>query len=581
VKASQGQSSGAHLGIAGRIAQAFIDSKLTLLIVISSLLLGVFAVVMLPREEEPQIKVPMVDVMVSMPGFHAKEVEERATRPMEKLLWEIPGVEYIYSTASEGQSLVIVRFKVGEDMESSLVKLNQKLQSNYDKIPHGVSTPLIKARTIDDVPILALTLHSAHYDHLALRRLVAQVDDQVKQVPLVAETTIIGGAQRQVRVLLDPVRLASRNLSPAGLVPMLQQANRQFSAGQLTSQNHEIIVETGAFLQTAQDVGNVVVGAYSGKPVYLRDVADIRDGAEEPSQYVFFGSGAAKKVSADEPAVTLSIAKRPGANAISVANTVLKKIATLKGYIIPADVQVTVTRNYGLTAEDKSNELLWHMLLAVVSVSFLILLVLGWRESIIVMLAIPATLALTLLIFYLYGFTLNRITLFALIFSIGILVDDAIVVVENIVRHFHLPESKGRNRAVVAIEAVGEVGNPTILATFAVIAAVLPMAFVGGLMGPYMRPIPIGATAAMFFSLAISFMVTPWAAIRILQWRRKIRSSDSPEPDHESASEGFFGRLYRALMMPLIASARRRYVFLASLVVLLLVFFALVYVGWV
>ena len=581
MKASQGQSSGAHLGIAGRIAQAFIDSKLTLLIVISSLLLGVFAVVMLPREEEPQIKVPMVDVMVSMPGFHAKEVEERATRPMEKLLWEIPGVEYIYSTASEGQSLVIVRFKVGEDMESSLVKLNQKLQSNYDKIPHGVSTPLIKARTIDDVPILALTLHSAHYDHLALRRLVAQVDDQVKQVPLVAETTIIGGAQRQVRVLLDPVRLASRNLSPAGLVPMLQQANRQFSAGQLTSQNHEIIVETGAFLQTAQDVGNVVVGAYSGKPVYLRDVADIRDGAEEPSQYVFFGSGAAKKVSADEPAVTLSIAKRPGANAISVANTVLKKIATLKGYIIPADVQVTVTRNYGLTAEDKSNELLWHMLLAVVSVSFLILLVLGWRESIIVMLAIPATLALTLLIFYLYGFTLNRITLFALIFSIGILVDDAIVVVENIVRHFHLPESKGRNRAVVAIEAVGEVGNPTILATFAVIAAVLPMAFVGGLMGPYMRPIPIGATAAMFFSLAISFMVTPWAAIRILQWRRKIRSSDSPEPDHESASEGFFGRLYRALMMPLIASARRRYVFLASLVVLLLVSMALVYVGWV
>jgi multidrug efflux pump subunit AcrB len=235
-------------GIAGRIAQSFIDSKLTLLIVIASLLLGVFAVVMLPREEEPQIKVPMVDVLVAMPGFSAKEVEERATRPMEKLLWEIPGVEYIYSTSSEGQSLAIVRFKVGEDMESSLVKLNQKLQQNFDRIPHGVSTPLIKARTIDDVPILALTFHSPHYDHLTLRRLVAQVDDAVKQVPLVAETTIIGGAQRQVRVLLDPVRLASRNLSPAGLVPMLQQANRQYSAGNLTSDNHEIIVETGAFL---------------------------------------------------------------------------------------------------------------------------------------------------------------------------------------------------------------------------------------------------------------------------------------------------------------------------------------------
>ena len=581
MKASQDNSSGAHLGIAGRIAQSFIDSKLTLLIVIASLLLGVFAVVMLPREEEPQIKVPMVDVLVSMPGSGAKEVEERVTRPMEKLLWEIPGVEYIYSTSSEGQSLAIVRFKVGEDMESSLVKLNQKLQQNYDKIPHGVSTPLIKARTIDDVPILCLTFHSAHYDHLMLRRLVAQVDDAVKQVPLVAETTVIGGAQRQVRVLLDPVKLASRNLSPAGLVPMLQQANRQYSAGNLTSDNHEIVVETGAFLRTAEDVGNVVVGVYSGKPVYLRDVAAIVDGAEEPSQYVFFDTGAAKGITADEPAVTLSIAKRPGANAISVARQVLKKVDTLKGYIIPADVQVTITRNYGLTAEDKSNELLWHMLLAVVSVSFLILLVLGWRESLIVLLAIPATLALTLLVFYLYGFTLNRITLFALIFSIGILVDDAIVVVENIVRHFHLPESKGRSRTAVAIEAVSEVGNPTILATFAVIAAVLPMAFVGGLMGPYMRPIPIGATAAMFFSLAISFIVTPWAAIRILQWRKKIQSTDSHAPDHESASENFFGRLYRGLMQPLIASAKRRYQFLAALVVLLLVSMALVYVGWV
>jgi multidrug efflux pump subunit AcrB len=581
VNTGNDNSSAAPPGIAGRIARTFIDSKLTLLIVIASLLLGVFAVTMLPREEEPQIKVPMVDVMVSMPGSGAKEVEERVTRPMEKLLWEIPGVEYLYSTSSEGRSTVIVRFKVGENMESSLVKLNQKLEQNFDKIPHGVSTPLIKARTIDDVPILALTFHSARYDHLMLRRLVAQVDDAVKQVPQVAATTIIGGEQRQVRVLLDPVKLASRNLSPAGLVPMLQQANRQYSAGNLTSDNHEVIVETGAFLRTAEDAGNVVVGVYGGKPVYLRDVADIVDGGEEPSQYMFFGTGAAEGISPDEAAVTLSIAKRPGANAITVANKVLKKIGTLKGYIILADVQVTVTRNYGLTAEDKSNELLWHMLIAVVSVSFLILLALGWRESLVVLLAIPATLALTLLVFYLHGFTLNRITLFALIFSIGILVDDAIVVVENIVRHFHLPESEGRSRAVVAIEAVGEVGNPTILATFAVIAAVLPMAFVGGLMGPYMRPIPIGASAAMAFSLAISFIVTPWAAIRILQWRRKIYSADSHEPDREAASENFFGRMYRGLMTPLIANAKRRYQFLGVLVVLLLVSMTLVYVGWV
>ncbi len=600
------------LGIAGRIARAFIDSKLTPLIIITSVLLGVFAVWMLPREEEPQIKVPMVDVLVTMPGSGAKEVEERVTRPMEKLLWEIPGVEYIYSTSSEGQSLVIVRFKVGEDMENSLVKLNQKLQSNYDKIPHGVSQPLIKARSIDDVPILCLTFHSARYDHLTLRRLVAQVDDAVKQVPQVAETTLIGGAHRQLRVLLDPAKLASRNLSPAGLVPMLQQANRQFLAGELTSNNKEVVVETGAFLKDAGDVGNVVVGVFGGKPVYLRDVATIVDGAEEPSQYVFFGEGSAgfppvsNTISRssgtenqrqagslsyiEQPAVTLSIAKRPGANAITVAREVLKKVETLKGRVIPADVQMTVTRNYGLTAEDKSNELLWHMFIAVVGVSLLILLALGWRESLIVAIAIPSTLALTLLVFYLHGFTLNRITLFALIFSIGILVDDAIVVLENIVRHFHLSFNKGRRWRDIAVEAVSEVGNPTILATFAVIAAVLPMAFVGGLMGPYMRPIPIGSSAAMFFSLAIAFIVTPWASIRILHWGRKYSCltegaacvTEGSQPHlHSEHPEDFFTKLYRRYMGPLIAHRSWRYAFLAGITGLLLLAMALVGIGWV
>ncbi|HLP78930.1 MAG TPA: efflux RND transporter permease subunit, partial [Candidatus Paceibacterota bacterium] len=512
------------------VARAFIDSKLTPLVVIASVLLGVGAIVLLPREEEPQIKVPMIDVMVSMPGFSAKEVEERATRPMEKLLLEISGVEYIYSTSRPGESLAIVRFKVGEDVEKSLVKLNQKLQSNFDRIPHGVSQPLIKPKSIDDVPILALTFHSAKYDHLTLRRVVAQVDDALKQVPLVAETTIIGGSHRQVRVLLDPARLASRNLSATEIIPMLAQANRQSVAGGLTSDNREVRVETGGFLTTAQDVANVVIGVFGGKPVYLRDVAEIKDDAEEPSQYVFFGTGAAAQSVAQAsspagsggvPAVTLSIAKRPGANAISVAHEVLRKIDTLKGKVIPNDIEVSITRHYGETAAEKSNELLLHMGIAVIGVSVLILLTLGWRESGIVAIAIPSTLALTLLVFYLYGYTLNRITLFALIFSIGILVDDAIVVVENIVRHFHLAQNKGRNWSVIAVEAVNEVGNPTILATFAVIAAVLPMAFVGGLMGPYMRPIPIGSSAAMAFSLAIAFIVTPWASIRILRLGRK------------------------------------------------------------
>jgi multidrug efflux pump subunit AcrB len=578
------ESSNQHLGIAGRIAAAFIDSKLTPLVVIASVLLGAAAIVLLPREEEPQIKVPMVDVMVSMPGSTAKEIEERATRPMEKLLWELPGVEYIYSTSRDSESLVIVRFKVGEHPDVSLVRLTEKLRSNYDRIPMGVSAPLIKLKSIDDVPILALTLHSTRYDHLTLRRLAAQIDEEIKQVPLVAETTLIGGSRRTVRVMLDPVKLASRNLSPAGLVPMLQQANRQFRAGGLTTGNNEVLVETGGFLKTAHEVGDVVIGVFSGRPVYLREVAEIADTGEEPTQYVFHGSK-----TSEEPAVTLSIAKRPGANAISVADEVLQKVELLKGSVIPADVTVSITRNYGETAAEKSNELLLHMGIAVFSVAILIWLTLGWRESGIVAVAIPATLALTLLVFYLYGFTLNRITLFALIFSIGILVDDAIVVVENIVRHFHLPQNKGRNWSSIAVEAVGEVGNPTILATFAVIAAVLPMAFVGGLMGPYMRPIPIGASAAMFWSLLIAFIVTPWASIRILRWGKKYSTLTDGTPsakdlEHHDASEhpeDFFTKLYRRMMGPLLHHTGWRWTFLIGITLLLLGSMATVGLGWV
>jgi multidrug efflux pump subunit AcrB len=588
---SSNSANASSTGLAGRTAAAFIDSKLTPLIVITAVLLGLGAILGLPREEEPQIKVPMIDVLVAMPGASAKEVEERVTRPMEKLLWEVTGVEYVYSTSSEGQSLVIVRFKVGEDVERSLVKLNQKLQMNFDRIPHGVSQPLIKPRSIDDVPILALTLHSERYDHLTLRRLAVQVDDAVKQVSSVSETTLIGGARRQVRVLLDPVRLASRGLSPAGLVPMLQQANRQLAAGGMTRGDEEVRIETGAFLTTAAEVGQVVMGVFGGRPVYLREVADIVDGAEEASHYVFHGLGAAqRKDFAEEPAVTLAVAKRAGANAISVAEEVLRKVDTLKGRVIPNDVTVSITRHYGETAAEKSNELLLHMGIAVIGVALLIWLALGWREAGIVGLAIPATLALTLLVFYLLGFTLNRITLFALIFSIGILVDDAIVVVENIVRHFHLPHNRGRSWPAIAVEAVGEVGNPTILATFAVIAAVLPMAFVGGLMGPYKRPIPIGASAAMLWSMAIAFIVTPWAAVRILKWRRgeqRLAAHGAPatEPiataSHFAHEEDFFTRLYRRWMGPMIAQRRWRFAFLGGITVLLLVSCALVGVGWV
>ena len=557
-------------GLAGRIARMFVDSKLTPLLIVSSVLLGLASVILLPREEEPQIKVPMIDVMVSMPGASAREVAERVTRPMEQLLWEIPGVEYVYSTSRPAESLVIVRFKVGSDLETSLVKLNQKLQTNFDRIPHGVTAPLIKPRTIDDVPILALTLHSAGQDPMELRRLAAELHDAVKQIPLVAETRVIGGLRRQIRVLLDPVRLASRGVTPAGIVPMLQQSNRQTRAGAITSENRTILIESGGFITSAAEAGQVVVGVYEGRPVYLRDVAEIVDGPEEPRSYVF----QAERGQGIEPAVTLSVAKQPGANAVDVVQAVMRKVDEVRGRILPDDVRVTVTRDYGETASEKSNELLFHMAIAVVSVSLLVMFVLGWRESIVVAIAIPSTLALTLLVFYLYGYTLNRITLFALIFSIGILVDDAIVVVENVVRHYRMPGNRLRNLSEVAIEAVAEVGNPTILATLAVIAAILPMAFVSGLMGPYMRPIPIGASAAMFWSLLIAFVVTPWAARRLLAGEVKRHHG-------EGEKESRFTLLYRQWMGHLIHDPKWRWAFLAGIVVLLLGSFVLVPLGFV
>ncbi|MBI4622355.1 MAG: efflux RND transporter permease subunit [Verrucomicrobia bacterium] len=567
------------------MAAMFIDSKLTPIAVAASLLLGLFAVLMLPREEEPQIKVPMIDIIVGMPGAEARELESRVTRPMEKLLWEIAGVEYLYSTAMPGANITVVRFKVGTDLEDALVRLNQKLQANFDRIPLGATPPMVKPRTIDDVPILALTFHSGRYDHATLRRIAAQVDDAVKSVPQVAETTLIGGNRRQVRVQLDPQRLASRNLSATYLVPMLQQANAQAHTGAQNSANRETLLQTGVFFRDAREIGAVVVGVSGGHPVYLRDVATIIDGPEEPANYVLHGRGsyvaglaeagpgsATPATTTAQAAVTLSIAQRPGANAVDVVAAVLAKVEALKGTLIPADIGVAVTRNYGATASEKSNELLLHMGLAVFGVAILILLFLGWRESLVVMLAIPVTLGLTLLVFYLYGYTLNRITLFALIFSIGILVDDAIVVVENIVRHMSLPSCRTKRLLQIAVEAVDEVGNPTILATWAVIAAVLPMAFVSGMMGPYMRPIPIGSSAAMLFSLIVAFVVTPWAALKVLRGHA-IRSGhaaefvDAPpleeEGDADTMPDNLFTRLYRRFMDPLLAHRAWRWAFLA------------------
>ena len=558
-----------RLRAAGRLAAAFVSSKLTPLFVVASILLGVFAVVKLPREEEPQIMVPMIDIFVEMPGASPREVEERVTKPMEKLLWEIPGVEYIYSTSSPGMSMAVVRFFVGEDEEKAIVRLNQKMAANFDLIPPGASPPLIKPRSIDDVPILALTLWSKRYGDYDLRRLAAQLHDTVKQVDQVSAVAIIGGQRRQMRVDLDETRLAGYHLSPSDVAGALGMANRRLPAGSLSSSNREFVLEAGSFLTCADDVRRVVVGVADSRPVFLGDVARIEDGGEEPSQYVRYASAGDASL---WPAVTLAVSKRKGANAIAVADRVLARVNSVRGSFLPSDVHLSITRNYGETAAEKSNGLLFHMLIAVISVAALIWLTLGFREAGIVFSAIPVTLALTLATFYFYGFTLNRITLFALIFSIGILVDDAIVIVENIVRHARLPHNQGRSLAQVAIEAVDEVGNPTILATLTVIAAILPNAFVGGLAGPYMRPIPIVGSVAMVFSLIVALVVTPWAAVRIL-------GSAAGRPHREG--EDRFTRFYRRVMDPLLHHTAARYGFLALVAMLLLGSIALVGVGFV
>ena len=540
-------------GLAGRLAAAFIDSQLTPLLIFASLALGVFAVVALPREEEPQIVVPMIDVFVQLPGASPAEVEQRIARPLEKLLWEVPGVEYLYSTSSTGQALVIVRFYVGENEEAALVRLNQKIAANMDLIPPGALPPLVKPRSIDDVPVMALTLSGDGWDDARLRPVAAQLRDALKEVPDVSEITLIGGRPRQLLVTLDPARLSSRGVDPLAVRDALVDGNDRLRSGVVVN-GRSTIVDAGAWPQAVHDIERLRLNG-AAQPVLLGDVAEVALTPADPASYVSTHT----REHGARPAVTISIAKRRGTNAVSLTHRLEEQVARARGVVVPSDVDIEVTRNYGQTAADKSNELLWHMLLAVISVSVLIWLALGIREAGVVLVAIPVTLALTLFVFDLYGYTLNRITLFALIFSIGILVDDAIVVVENIVRHARMPAANHSSFARAAIHAVSEVGNPTILATLAVVAAILPMAFVGGLMGPYMRPIPIGASAAMTFSLLVAFIVTPWAAIRIMR----------PHHAEGPVREDRLTTLYRRVMSRLLATTRAQLLFLGMVALLL------------
>ncbi|MBK8167882.1 MAG: efflux RND transporter permease subunit [bacterium] len=558
------------LGLSGRVARAFIDNKLTPLMVLAALAVGIFAVVVTPREEEPQIQVPMIDVMVPFPGATAREVEERVAAPLEKLLWEIPGVDYIYTTSGPSYALAIVRFKVGQDPEESAVKLHTKLMANPTLLPPGAGPATVTPKGIDDVPIVALTVWSQTQDSHALRKVGDELALEIRKIQDISEVTVIGGERRELTVRLDAGRLQASGLSALQVAQALKQMNWSLPAGTLTADNREVLLSAEGALRTAADVRSVVVGVREGRPVRLGDVADISDGAAERQTYVLFGAGlqAAHKhvegMPVDAPAVTLAVAKKPGSNAVSLAKQIEHKLAELETTLLPGDVHVTFTRNYGETAQEKSNELIFHVLVATFAVVLLMLFALGKKEALVVAVAVPVTLALTLAASTAMGYTLNRVTLFALVFAIGILVDDAIVVVENIHRHFNM--GKG-DRKLAAVFATDEVGNPTILATFTVIASLLPLAFVGGLMGPYMRPIPINASWAMLFSLVVAFVVTPWLTLRVMGRHGGHGMEDGGHGP--SKADLRIERLYTGIMRPLIGNSGRRAVALLTVAVLL------------
>jgi len=510
------------MGISGRISRFFVGSQLTPLIALVAALLGIFAVMVTPREEEPQINVTMANVLIPFPGASAKDVEALVATPAEQVLAQITGIEHVFSVSKPGMAVLTVQFKVGENRTDALVRLYDTIMSNRDWLsPNiGVGEPLIKPMGIDDVPIVTLTLFTADPQRGAydLQQVARAAEAELKRVPGTRTVETVGGPGRAVRVLLDAERMQAYRITAQDVRGALLAANVSLPSGSLVAGNRETLVETGSFLGGAGDVRRLVVGAYDGRPVFVEDIAQVVDGPELPTQYVRYGAGVANadKASAglEFPAVTLAISKKPGENAVDVADKVIKRVENLKGSVIPEGVEIAVTRNYGATANDKAMKLIQKLIFATLSVVALVWAALGRREAVIVGVAVLLTLAATLFASWAWGFTLNRVSLFALIFSIGILVDDAIVVVENIHRHHGLFPDQPLIGLIP--NAVDEVGGPTILATFTVIAALLPMAFVTGLMGPYMSPIPINASIGMLISLAIAFVVTPWLAAKLL-----------------------------------------------------------------
>jgi multidrug efflux pump subunit AcrB len=535
-----------RLGFSGRVARLFLDSSLTPLLGLTALLLGLFAVLVTPREEEPQINVTMANVIVPFPGASAQQVESLVTTPMEKVLAEISGVKHIYSVSRPGTAVITVQFEVGEERTAAIVRLWNAIYSNQDWRPPGVGIgqPLVKPKGIDDVPVMSLTLWTRDESKGAqeLRQVAHAVESELKRVPGTRNVYTIGGPDQTVQVSLDAQRLAGHGITVPDLVGALQAANVVQHAGSLVTTEGVLPLQAGQFLATREDVAQLIVAVRDGRPVYLQDVAEVRAGADQPEQYVSFGAGPAAAARGIEfagtsPAVTLAISKKPGENAIDVTDAVLARMEHLRGTFIPDGVEVTVTRNYGETANDKAIKLIQKLAFATASVVLLVWLAVGWREAVVVGAAVVITLAATLFASWAWGFTINRVSLFALIFAIGILVDDAIVVVENIHRHMGL--HPGESLGELIPRAVDEVGGPTILATFTVIAALLPMAFVSGLMGPYMSPIPINASMGMLISLAIALAFTPWLSKKLLRGH----GSHAPQAHAETRLHRFFERL--------------------------------------
>ncbi len=532
-------------GIAEKITKLFIDSKITPLIIVGVMLIGIFAVILTPKEEDPQIVVPMIDIFVPYPGASAKEVEKRVTAPLEKIMWEIPGVKYVYSIAKNGMGLVIVRFKVGMNEEKALVKLYTKIRYNMDRMPNGVMPPLIKNMSINQVPQIAITFYSKKYSPIFIRKVAAEVARKLSEINGVAQCTIIGGIKSDVTIEPDLKKIKEYHIDIFSIIKSLQGENFQAFSSNLSEKNKNIHIKVSNFFKSINNIKNVVVGVRNRKVIYLKDVAKVYPYNKIRKNYVETLAG-----NSIFPAVTLAIAKKKGFDTVVVCDKILEKLKFLKRTFLPNGLEYQITRNYGRSALDKVKTLLEHLSGAIISVLLVVAIFIGFRAGIVTFITVPVTFALTLFIYYLFGYTLNRVTLFALIFVTGIVVDDAIIVVENIERHLSI---KGKLTFNDAIKAVGEVGNPTILATLTVIIAIYPMAFVRGLMGPYMKPMPEGATLSMIFSLLIALTIAPWLTMKLL-----------PKEEKEKSTSKKLYNIYKSIFTFLLGSKIRSFLFLLA-----------------